>query len=472
MGVIDHVRGWLGSRLMIPEAWDKHGPTLEIYPPLFVRNRERLEKSPTTGECTQAGRYSTAVQHDQGCRARAWRVRLVEMPAYSSLFADRMRQLRPSTIREILKVATQPEIISFAGGLPAPELFPVEAVRAAADGVLARHGREALQYGPSEGFLPLREWIADEMKRRGVAAVTDEVLVTNGSQQVLDLVGKLLLNAGDVVLTENPTYLAAIQAFQTLEARFVPVPTDGDGLIPEALPELIRRHRPKFLYTIPNFQNPTGVTLTAERRVALARIAAAEGLLVLEDDPYGKLRYRGAEVPPVKHWDEAGRVIYASTFSKTIAPGLRLGWVVAPTEIGARLLILKQASDLHTSSFDQRVAHAFLTQQDQTVHLERIRQAYGERFEVMDTALRAEMPAGFSWTRPEGGMFLWITGPAALDGMALLQRAIEHKVAFVPGRDFFPTEGGANYLRLNFSNATPERIREGVRRLAAMCCEA
>ncbi len=393
---------------------------------------------------------------------------MADLPA---LFADRMRQLRPSTIGGILKVTAQPEIISFAGGLPAPELFPVEEVRAAADDVLRRQGREALQYGPSEGFLPLREWIAGEMGRRGVAVQTSEVLVTNGSQQVLDLVGKLLLNPGDVVLTETPTYLAAILAFQTFEARFVPVPTDGNGLIPEALPELIRRHRPKLLYTIPNFQNPTGVTLAAERRQALARIAAAEGLLVLEDDPYGKLRYRGADLPPVKHWDEAGQVIYASTFSKTIAPGLRLGWVVAPAEMGEQLLLLKQSSDLHTSGFSQRVAHAFLTGYDQSAHLGRIRQVYGERFGIMDAALRAEMPAGYSWTHPEGGMFLWITGPAELDGLALLERAIERKVAFVPGRDFFPTDAGANFLRLNYSNATPERIREGVRRLAALCRE-
>lgn len=393
------------------------------------------------------------------------------MAAFSELFADRMRQLRPSTIGGILKVTAQPEIISFAGGLPAPELFPVEAVRAVADEVLARHGREALQYGPSEGFLPLRDWIAEEMGRRGVAVPISEVLVTNGSQQVLDLVGKLLLNPGDVVLMETPTYLAAILAFQTYQARFVPVPTDGDGLIPEALPELIRRHRPKLLYTIPNFQNPTGVSLAGERRRALARIAAAEGLLVLEDDPYGKLRYRGVDLPPVKHWDEAGRVIYASTFSKTIAPGLRLGWVVAPAEIGERLLLLKQAADLHTSTLNQRVAHAFLTGHDQAVHLGRIRDAYGERFAIMDAALRAEMPPGYAWTHPEGGMFLWITGPAELDGMALLERAIERKVAFVPGRDFFPTDAGGNYLRLNYSNSTPERIREGVHRLAALCRE-
>jgi len=387
----------------------------------------------------------------------------------SDLYASRMRQLRPSTIREILKVAAQPEIISFAGGLPAPELFPTEAVRAAADDVMVRHGREALQYGPSEGFPALREWIAGEMESRGIKAAPSGILVTNGSQQVLDLVAKLFLNPGDAVLTENPTYLAAIQAFQAMEARFVPVPTDDDGLIPEALPELVGKHRPKFLYTIPNFQNPTGVTLKAERRRALAEIAAANGLMVLEDDPYGKLRYRGTEIPPVKHWDETGCVLYASTFSKTIAPGLRLGWIAAPAEIFSRILILKQASDLHTSGLDQRVAHAYLTGNDQSVHLERIRTAYGGRFDVMDAALRKEMPAGYRWTRPEGGMFLWVTGPAELDGLALLERAIKEKVAFVPGRDFFPSDSGGNYLRLNFSNSTPERIREGVRRLGALC---
>jgi 2-aminoadipate transaminase len=387
----------------------------------------------------------------------------------SELYASRMRQLRPSTIREILKVAAQPEIISFAGGLPAPELFPVDAVRAAAEKVLTQNGPEALQYGPSEGFPPLREWIASELQSRKIKAVSSDVLVTNGSQQVLDLVAKVFLNPGDVVLTENPTYLAAIQAFQALEARFVPVPTDSEGLIPEALPELIKLHRPKFLYTIPNFQNPTGVTMKVERRRALARIAAEHKLVIIEDDPYGKLRYSGTEVPPIKHFDEDGWVIYASTFSKTIAPGLRLGWVAAPAEVFSRLLILKQAADLHTSSFDQRVAHAYLTGNDQSVHLERIRRAYGERFGVMDAALQAEMPAGYQWTKPEGGMFLWITGPAGLDGLELLERAIKEKVAFVPGRDFFPADAGANYLRLNFSNSTPERIREGVRRLAKLC---
>lgn len=391
------------------------------------------------------------------------------MDCLSQKFAVRMTQLRPSTIREILKVTAQPEIISFAGGLPAPELFPVEAVRVAAESILGRTGAEALQYGPSEGFAPLREWIANETRMRGIACAPANVLVTSGSQQALDLAAKLLLNPGDVVLTENPTYLAAIQAFQTMEARFVPVPTDEEGLIPSALPELIRKHRPKFLYTIPNFQNPTGITLSARRREELAQISARESLLVLEDDPYGKLRYRGAELPPVKHWDEHGLVVYASTFSKTIAPGLRLGWVVAQEEVFTRMLILKQAADLHTSSFDQRVAFAYLTGNDQSVHLERIRHAYGERFAVMDEALRVNLPSTFHWTKPEGGMFLWVTGPAELDGLNLLERAIAQKVAFVPGRDFFPADGGRNHFRLNFSNSSPERIREGIRRLGELC---
>jgi 2-aminoadipate transaminase len=391
------------------------------------------------------------------------------MPAASHPFARRIGGLQPSTIREILKVTARPEVISFAGGLPAPELFPVEAVREAADQVLAEGGQGALQYGPSEGYLPLREWIAAELGSRAIHAAASEILVTVGSQQVLDLVGKLFLDPGDVILTENPTYLAAIQAFQVFEATFVPVPTDAQGLVPEALPELIRRHRPKFLYTIPNFQNPTGITLSAARRQTLARIAAEHRLAVVEDDPYGKLRYRGTDIAPVKHWDEAGQVLYASTFSKTIAPGLRLGWVAAPAELFSRLLVLKQAADLHTSSFDQRVAHRYLTSNPQAPHLERIRHAYGERYAVMDQALGCELPAGFTWTRPEGGMFLWVSGPAELDSLKLLERSIAENVAFVPGRDFFPAEGGCNHFRLNFSNSSPERIREGVRRLGAIC---
>lgn len=388
------------------------------------------------------------------------------IPAQS--LSRRMGGLRPSTIREILKVTAKPEVISFAGGLPAPELFPVEAVRAAADYVLATAGSSALQYAPSEGFLPLREWIAAEMAARGIACSPADLLVTVGSQQVLDLVGKLFLNPGDTILTENPTYLAAVQAFQVFEARFVPVPTDAEGLVPEALPELIAKHRPKFLYTIPNFQNPTGTTLSLARRQTLARVAAEHGLTIVEDDPYGKLRYRGSDLPPVRSFDTDGRVLYASTFSKTVAPGLRVGWVCAPADILGKLVVLKQASDLHTSTFDQRVIARYLETADVNAHLETIRRAYGERFDAMDRALTRELPKGFSWTHPEGGMFLWVSAPQGIDTLTLLERAIARDLVFVPGRDFFPAGGGDNFLRLNFSNSTRERIDEGMRRLGQL----
>ena len=387
-------------------------------------------------------------------------------------FARRMSGLRPSTIREILKVTEQADIISFAGGLPAPELFPVAEVAAACERVLREGGPGALQYGPSEGFLPLRECFAAESRKRGIQCTADDILITTGSQQPLDLVSKIFLDAGDCVLTESPTYMAALQAFQCYEVRFAAAPTDEQGLIPEALPELIERERPKFLYTIPSFQNPTGVTMTAERRIKLYEIASRYGLIVLEDDPYGALRYAGEPVPPIKSLDTEGLVIYQSTVSKTIAPGLRLGWVVASEQIRKKLIIVKQAADLHTSSLDQRVAHRYLTDFDSEAHVERIRQSYGERFAIMDATLRETMPEGFTWTHPEGGMFLWVTCPEGTDTCELMLEAMKRKVLFVPGRDFFPDASGQRYMRLNFSNASPEKIREGIGRLAEVCREA
>jgi 2-aminoadipate transaminase len=381
-------------------------------------------------------------------------------------FSKRMSEMKPSTIREILKVTERPDFISFAGGLPAPELFPVEEVRASAGRALRDAGPQALQYGVTEGIRPLREKVAAEMGRRGVRCVADDILITTGSQQSIDLLGKIFLDPGDVVFTENPTYLAAIQAFQFYGAKFVPVPTDEDGLIPEALDELIPLHRPKFLYTIPNFQNPTGRTLSEERRVALYRAACRHGLTIIEDDPYGKLRYRGTPIRPVKAYDEEGLVVSLSTFSKVVAPGIRMGWVVCSQAIREQLIVAKQAADLHSSSLDQVVLNRYLSDYDNDAHVEKIRAAYGERFDVMDAALTECMPEGFRWTHPEGGMFLWVTGPEGLDTNDLLLKALERKVVFVPGRDFFPDGSGCNCLRLNFSNSTPDTIREGVSRLA------
>lgn len=383
-----------------------------------------------------------------------------------------MSCMQPSSLGEILKVAERPEIISFAGGLPAPELFPVAHIGVAASRVLEEFGPRALQYGVTEGVRSLREWIAAEMGLRGVSCGPDDILVTTGSQQSLDLIGKVFLDPGDVVITENPTYLAAIQAFQCFEARFVAAPTDEDGIIPEAVDEIAGREKARFLYVIPNFQNPTGRTLSAERRRALYEVALKRGFVIIEDDPYGKLRYRGTTLAPIKSYDEEGCVVYMSTFSKIVAPGFRTGWAVAPKAIRDRFIAAKAVSDLHTSSFDQLVLDRYLRDFDNAKHVEKIRAAYGERYGIMDAALAEFMPKEYAWTRPDGGMFLWMTGPAGLDSLALLRAALERKVAFVPGRDFFPDGSGSECMRLNFSNSSPERIREGVKRLAALCSEA
>lgn len=384
-------------------------------------------------------------------------------------FAHRMEGMQPSSIREILKLTSEPDVISFAGGLPAPELFPVPEIRAAAEKTLIGMGPQSMQYGRTEGIGPLREKIAAEMQRRGVACTADDVLITTGSQQALDLLGKLFIDPGDVILTEKPTYLAAVQAFRCFEPRFIGVPMDEDGMIPEAVDELAKRQNPKFLYTVPTFQNPTGCTLSRNRREALYEIALRRGFLIVEDDPYGRLRYRGDPVPPIKAWDENGIVVSLSTFSKVIAPGLRTGWAIGPRRIMEKMVVLKQAVDLHTSSFDQLVLDRYLSDNDNDAHVEVVRRAYGERCSAMEEALMADMAPGFSWTHPDGGMFLWVTGPEGLDTKDLLLRALERRVAFVPGRDFFTDGSGGNCLRLNFSNSQPAAIREGIARLAEVC---
>ncbi len=389
----------------------------------------------------------------------------------------RMGEMRPSAVREILKATEQPEMISFAGGLPAPECFPVAEIAACAERVLAESGAQALQYAVTEGYGPLREKFAAEMRGRGVGGTrVENILVTSGSQQGLDLIAKVLLDPGDCVLTESPTYLAAIQAFQAYEARFAAVRTDAWGLVPEALEAAIVRERPKLLYVIPNFQNPTGITLAAERRRTIYELAARHGLVVVEDDPYGKLRYRGENIAPIAALDQAGIVLYVSTVSKTITPGLRVGWVAGHEKLLRSLGIAKQAADLHTSNIDQRIVDRYLTDFDGEAHIERIRALYGARFALMEQCLSETMPEGYEWTHPEGGMFLWVTSPEGVDAGAMLQEAIARKVLFVPGRDFFPdgptTRSGERYLRLNFSNATEEKIRIGIGRLAEVAGQA
>ena len=381
-------------------------------------------------------------------------------------FARRMEQVRPSTIRQILKATEQPEMISFAGGLPAPECFPVAEIAQSAQRVLAEAGAAALQYAVTEGYGPLREKLVAEMAVRGVSCATENLLVTTGSQQALDLIGKVFLDPGDCILMEAPTYLAAIQAFQAYEARFATAPTDELGLDADRLEEVLRRERPKLLYTIPNFQNPTGVTQSAERRRRIYELAARYGVLIVEDDPYGKLRYAGVDLPPIKSYDREGIVLYVSTVSKTVTPGLRTGWIVAAESALQKLVVAKQSADLHTSNLDQRIVDRYLADFDNAAHVQRIRDAYGARYTRMNECLTKFMPEGFRWTHPDGGMFLWVTCPEGVDTQEMMPAAVERKVLFVPGRDFFPDGSGHRHLRLNFSNASEAAIRTGIERLA------
>jgi 2-aminoadipate transaminase len=385
-----------------------------------------------------------------------------------------------SAIRDLLKLTQQPDIISFAGGLPAPELFPIAEFQAAADRVLSKHGSEALQYSTTEGYLPLRRYIVDKMAEYGIQAATENVLITSGSQQALDLISKVLINPGDLILTECPTYLGALQAWRAYQAEFVSVPIDSDGWITDQLKEALCSD-PKFMYILPNFQNPGGVTLSLVRRRALIDIADHYGIPIIEDDPYGELRFEGDHLPPLVVLDSEkfngralatndsgflrGNVIYLSTFSKTLAPGLRLGWIVAPTEVIQHCITAKQGMDLHTSSYLQMIAYEVVKDGFLKEHVGRIRQVYRERRDIMLDAMTRHFPPGIRWTRPHGGLFLWVTLPEKIDAAVTLEKAVANKVAFVPGTAFHPDGGGSNTFRLNFSNAQPGQINIGIKRL-------
>jgi 2-aminoadipate transaminase len=382
-------------------------------------------------------------------------------------FASRMSRMKASEVREILKVTEQPEILSFAGGLPAPELFPVEALAEAHARVFAESGGQAMQYSTSEGFGPLRAWIAARLRSLGVDATPERILVTHGSQQGLDLVCKVLLDPGDEVVVENPSYLAALQVFGGYQATLVPVGSDDDGMDVNELESVLRMRRPKLIYLTPTFQNPRGTTLSLERRRSLVQLAADHGVPVLEDDPYGELRYRGERLPSLAALGGSDSpVIYASTFSKTLSPGIRLGWVLASDEAIPALTIAKQAADLHTSTLLQRAVARMLATFDYEGHLGRIRAAYGQRCQAMLDSLAREMPGDVRWTRPEGGLFIWCRLPEGIRGDVLLRSALKQKVAFVPGAAFFAARPEHEYIRLNFSNRPPEAIADGIGRVA------
>ena len=384
-------------------------------------------------------------------------------------FAKRMEALKASEIREILKVTQRPEVISFAGGLPAPELFPVQALSDVTRKILEEEGTRALQYSTTEGHPPLRSWIAARLAAHGGGRFTaDDILVTAGSQQGLDLTGKLFLDEGDVVLCESPTYLGAISAWNVFRPRWVEVPTDDEGMVPEALGQLLGRHpNAKIVYVVPNFQNPSGRTWSLERRRSLMEVADRYDVFVVEDNPYGELRFEGTSLPSIASFDRAGRVISLGTFSKVFCPGLRVGWVAARSPLHEKLVVLKQGADLQTSTLAQMQVARYLAENDLDQDIARLIPVYRERRDAMLEALEKEMPDGVRFTRPTGGLFLWVQLPEGVSARTLLDECLRHNVAFVPGGAFFPNGGHEETFRLNYSNMPVDRIREGIRRLAS-----
>ena len=383
-------------------------------------------------------------------------------------FSERAGQMQSSFIREILKVTQQPEIISFAGGLPSPATFPVERMKAAFDKVLTDSAKVALQYGPTDGYLPLRQWIADSLSADGAKIMPEQVLMTSGSQQALDLLGKVLIDEGSKVLVETPSYLGALQAFSVYRPNFVSVATDEHGLVPSSLNDVAAGAR--LLYALPNFQNPTGRSLSVERRLELVETCARLGVPLVEDDPYGALSYKGSPAPKMIAMNPDG-VIYMGSFSKVLTPGIRLGYVVAPLALVRRLELAKQAADLHTSQLTQMVVHEVIKDGFLDQHIPTIRTLYGDQCQCMLDAMDEFFPAGATWTKPEGGMFIWVNLPKQINAMELLDEAIKQKVAFVPGSPFYANEPETNTLRLSFVTVPPERIRAGIAILGKLIAE-
>ncbi|MFD3505540.1 PLP-dependent aminotransferase family protein [Streptomyces sp. NPDC058678] len=380
--------------------------------------------------------------------------------------AARARAVGGSAVRDILAVTARPEVINFAGGLPAPELFDAEGIAEAYRAVLAQAPGRALQYSTTEGEPGLRGALAGRMSVRGLPTEADDVLVTTGSQQALSLLATALVEPGDTVLVESPCYLAALQAFGFAGARVLAVPGDEEGLDPAALEELVVRERPKLLYTVPTFQNPTGRTLPDGRRAAIASVAARRGLWIVEDDPYGELRFEGERVPWIATYPGAeDRTVLLGSFSKVMAPGLRLGWLRAPGELRRACTVAKQAADLHTPTVNQLAAARYLADRDLDAHVRRVAGVYRERRDAMLAGLARALPEGSAWSRPQGGMFLWARLPAAYDTTELLARVVRHDVAYVPGAPFYAGEPDRSTLRLCFVTQTPEEIGEGLRRL-------
>jgi 2-aminoadipate transaminase len=378
-------------------------------------------------------------------------------------FAHRMNKIPRSFVREILKVTDDEDMISFAGGLPNPQSFPVEAINNATSKVLTEDGEKVLQYSTTEGYRPLRALIAQRYKSQGLEVEVDDILITNGSQQCLDLVGKIFLNPNDGVVMERPTYLAAIQAFGLYEPKFHSVPLWEDGVDTASLENILKEEDIKLFYSVTSFQNPTGITYSADKRKEVAEILQKHNTILVEDNPYGEIRFMGENIPPIK--SQIPDSILFGTFSKIVSPGMRMGWIVAPPEVMDKLVTAKQASDLHSNYFTQRVVYQYLQDNNVDRHIQDIRKLYKSQRDQMVQSIREYLPEGVKHTAPEGGMFLWVTLPEGVSSMDLFELALEEKVAFVPGETFYTENPERNTMRLNFSNSSEEEIVEGMKRL-------
>jgi 2-aminoadipate transaminase len=386
-------------------------------------------------------------------------------------YASRVSRFQGSSVREMFHWATLPGMISLSAGSPAPELFPVESFRKAVNQVLDEDPTGALQYGITEGYLPLREWIAEHMRSKGFTVTSDEVLITTGSQQAMDLLARVLIDKGDVVAVERPTFIATLQALDTCEAEYLSVSMDDQGMMVDELERRLDGVQPKLICAQPNFQNPSGVSMSLPRRMQLAHLAGQRGIPIVEDDPYAELIYEGEALPSIKSFDSAGLTLYLGSFSKILMPGLRIGWVAGPAEVLEKMVVVKQSNDLHTDGLGQRVVNLMVRSGELPDHIQRLRADYRGRRDAMLEALRDHFPAEARWTHPRGGLFVWVELPEGVDCGDLMRTAVARLVLFPPGAGFYRDGTGQNTMRLNFSNQSPAQIREGVKRLGEVVVE-
>lgn len=381
------------------------------------------------------------------------------------IFSERAWEMKSSAIREILKITELPDVISFAGGLPAPELFPVEELKEACDRVLSNSGPRSLQYSLTMGHRPLREFLAERYRNKGIPATEENIMITAGSQQGLDLIGRVFLDSGSFVILEDPTYLAALQAFDAYNPHYHAVSMDEEGMVISEVEEAIKKRKPRFIYAVSNFHNPSGITMSKKRREELVQLARQYYIPVIDDNPYGELRYAGEDLPSLKHLG-GDLIIELGTFSKIISPGLRLGWLFTSKEVMRLFERMKEGVDLHTNTFAQFMVYEYIKAGNLDKHIQLIKKEYSKRRKVMIDSLKKYCSSYVRWTKAEGGLFLWVFLPEHVSATELLKKALEKKVAYVPGKPFYVHGDTDNTLRLNFSNATPEKIEEGIKRLA------